>query len=226
MMPDSYNSEAWVVKMQMRSRRVSCIPGTALGLCSETCVTFILLDALTEVLVLARTVAFTLLPHLDHHLPDLSCANGAQPARSIAEGWDLPQLGLRGLQNFLKLRTRHQFSDRLTADLGVDINALNQAIIPRAALSYQVCLLHFNPVWIESQSSTCSPVRVCGTTVEQACFRHSAAAGLTWPLGDSATNDRCAAALCANTIPWHAVLGQNTIASWQRLSGNQLARTC
>jgi hypothetical protein len=62
-----------------------------------------------------------------------------QPARSIAEGWDFPQLGLRGLQNFLKLRTRHRFSDRLTADLGVDINAVNQAIVPRAALSYQVC---------------------------------------------------------------------------------------
>ena len=62
-----------------------------------------------------------------------------QPARSIGEGWDLPQLGLRGLQNFLKLRTRHRFSDQLTADLGVDINAVNQAIIPRAALSYQVC---------------------------------------------------------------------------------------
>ena len=57
----------------------------------------------------------------------------------MGEGWDLPQLGIRGLQNFLKLRTRHRFSDRLTADLGVDINALNQAIIPRAALSYQVC---------------------------------------------------------------------------------------
>ena len=62
----------------------------------------------------------------------------AQSARSPTDGWDFPKLGIRGLQNFLKLRTRHRFNDRLTADLGVDINALNQAIIPRAALSYQV----------------------------------------------------------------------------------------
>ena len=53
-------------------------------------------------------------------------------------GWDLPQLGIKGLQSFLKLRTRHKFNDRLSADLGVDIGAFNQAIIPRAALSYKV----------------------------------------------------------------------------------------
>ena len=67
-----------------------------------------------------------------------ACADRAQSARSPTDGWDFPKLGIRGLQNFLKLRTRHRFNDRLTADLGVDINALNQAIIPRAALSYQV----------------------------------------------------------------------------------------
>ena len=67
-----------------------------------------------------------------------TCIHRAQPARSPTDGWDFPKLGIRGLQNFMKLRTRHRFNDRLTADLGVDINALNQAIIPRAALSYQV----------------------------------------------------------------------------------------
>ena len=65
-------------------------------------------------------------------------AHHVQPSRSPTDGWDFPKLGIRGLQNFLKLRTRHHFNNRLTADLGVDINALNQAIIPRAALSYQV----------------------------------------------------------------------------------------
>ncbi len=70
--------------------------------------------------------------------PHVSCFDRVQSAKSPTDGWDFPKLGLRGLQNFLKLRTRHRFNDRLTADLGVDINALNQAIIPRAALSYQV----------------------------------------------------------------------------------------
>lgn len=53
-------------------------------------------------------------------------------------GWSLPQLGIKGVQSFLKLRTTHHFNDRLTADLGVDIGAFSQAIIPRAALSYRV----------------------------------------------------------------------------------------
>ena len=62
----------------------------------------------------------------------------AQVAGSPGTGWDLPQLGIRGLQSVLKLRTCHRFSDRLSADLGVDISAFTQAIIPRAALSYKV----------------------------------------------------------------------------------------
>ncbi len=60
------------------------------------------------------------------------------------EGWDIPNLSLAGIQTWLKLRTRVVLKPRLTADLGLDVNAVGPVIKPLAALSYQVTLLQDN----------------------------------------------------------------------------------
>jgi hypothetical protein len=52
------------------------------------------------------------------------------------EGWDVPNLSLAGIQTWLKLRTCVQLKERLTADLGLDLNPVGPVIKPVAALSY------------------------------------------------------------------------------------------
>lgn len=106
--------------------------------------------------------------------------SGRLSQASGSTGWDLPQLGIKGLQSFLKLRTRHKFNDRLSADLGVDIGAFNQAIIPRAALSYKLSAKDVDMGVLRATPSRLVLLRSWKVDLQRISFRLDGSAGVTY----------------------------------------------
>ena len=49
---------------------------------------------------------------------------------------------LGGLQNLLRLRTNYRFSEKLSCQVGADLNPQQQSVFPAGTLQYEVTFLH------------------------------------------------------------------------------------
>ncbi len=49
---------------------------------------------------------------------------------------------LGGLQNLLRLRTNYRFNEKLSCQVGADLNLQQQSVFPAGTLQYEVTFLH------------------------------------------------------------------------------------